>query len=594
MLTFLLILLAASLAPLTYFRLESRGHHTWMPMLLRAIAWGGLGALLANPGCPAAPGAQSPVVLLDGSLSMGSDTARQRAATDSARVLGTIRWFGDTRPWTDSVALRGRSDLAAALASAAALGRRTVVVTDGELDDLRAIPPDLAASTGIVLLPRVRGRDLAVVGVRAPARATVGDSLLIAADLRAYGTDSVESVAVEVRLGTRVLGRGRVELGAGASGSVRFPVTSRGVQAGTQILTVEIVGAEDREPRDDRRLVAVEFAATPGVVMLASPGDWDARFLFRTVREVADLPVKGFVQLESGEWNDMDGLARISDLTVRTAARGADLLILRGMAEPFAKGTGARGILRWPQAAPGSDEWYVADAPVSPVAMAFLGVPVDSMPPLFGARSLVPESGSWTGLTVQLGRRGAARPVLLGREGDGRREVAIGADGFWRWAFRGGPSGDAYRAMTASTIAWLLAASDSGASPARVVRTVVEQGMPIVFQRAGDSLAVLPVAFEAEGQVRTDTLRFGGDGRATAWLPPGTYRYRFDGRHGGTVAVDTWSREWLPQAVVVSSRPIPRVRSGERRTARQWPWLYALVLLSLAGEWFARRRLGLR
>jgi hypothetical protein len=39
---------------------------------------------------------------------------------------------------------------------------------------------------------------------------------------------------------------------------------------------------------------------------------------------------------------------------------------------------------------------------------------------------------------------------------------------------------------------------------------------------------------------------------------------------------------------------MPEAGAGERRTARQWPWLYALALLALAGEWLARRRLGLR
>jgi hypothetical protein len=62
----------------------------------------------------------------------------------------------------------------------------------------------------------------------------------------------------------------------------------------------------------------------------------------------------------------------------------------------------------------------------------------------------------------------------------------------------------------------------------------------------------------------------------------------------GTIAVDTWSREWLPQPVAVTSRAMPAAASAGRTSARQWPWLYALVLLSLAAEWFARRRLGLR
>jgi hypothetical protein len=228
--------------------------------------------------------------------------------------------------------------------------------------------------------------------------------------------------------------------------------------------------------------------------------------------------------------------------------------------------------------------------------MAFLGIPVDSLPPVTGALALVPGTGDWVGLTAQQARRGAARPVLLGRHTGRRREVLVSAEGFWRWAFRGGPSADAYRAMVAASVSWLLAAPDAGAAEARVVRPVVEQGLPLVFERADDSTTAVAIMFEGPDGVRQDTLRFGGDGRALLWLPPGAYRYHLAGPQGsaGTVAVDTWSREWLAQPVVVRSRAVPAARAGERRTLREWPWLYALVLLALAGEWLARRRLGLR
>jgi hypothetical protein len=60
------------------------------------------------------------------------------------------------------------------------------------------------------------------------------------------------------------------------------------------------------------------------------------------------------------------------------------------------------------------------------------------------------------------------------------------------------------------------------------------------------------------------------------------------------VAVDTWSREWLTQPVTVLERGMAAAGAGQARTVRQLPWIYALVLLAFAGEWFSRRRLGLR
>lgn len=595
MTAFLLVPLAAALAFWTYLRLEPRGPHRWPPMLMRAVAWGGLGALLANPGCPGERNAGSPVVLLDASLSVRGTPALARPAADTARALGTVRWFGDDRPWTDSLAERGRSELAPGLSAAVALGRQAIVVTDGELDDLSDLPADLRAAAGFVVLPRPRVRDFAIVEVRAPARATVGDTLGVSAVLRSSGTDTPDTVTFSVRAGARTLGRSRVVLSPGAGTTVRLPVATRGLAGGTQFLTAGIEATGDLEPRNDRRLVAVELTTTPGVVMLADAGDWDARFLFRTLREVADLPVRGFVRLDAGRWNDMDGLAPVSDATVRSAVRGADLLVSRVAAggEPS---TAARAVLRWPPAGASTEEWYLSATPPSPLAMAFLGVPAESLPPLAGIRSLDPREGDWTGLTVQAGRRGAARPALIGRESGGRREVVVAADGFWRWAFRGGPSGDVYRAMIAGSVAWLLATREPGAGGIRLARRVVEQGLPLLFDRGADSLGQVPITFTSEGTTRLDTLRFGGDGRAAVWLPPGVYRYRVEGPRveSGVAAVDVWSREWLPRPRVVESRVAPAITSGERRSARQAPWLYLLVLASLAGEWLARRRLGLR
>lgn len=596
MLILLSVLLGLSMALFTYLRLEPKGTRSWLPLISRATAWAGLGALLVNPSCLGRADSRPPLVLLDASLSMTSEPGLWKLATDTAHSLGEVRWFGDARPWTDSAPDRGRSELAPTLTAASAVGRRIVVVTDGELDDAKEIPSELLASAGMVVLPRSHGRDLAVTRVTAPARVTVGDTLSIFADIRLTGADTADSAAVGVMLGTRVLGRATTKVTAGATVAARIPIGTRGLSAGVQFLRVGVLDARDTEPRNDARLVAVEFGATPGIVMLASLGDWDARFLFRTLREVAGLPVKGYVELESDRWWDMDGPHDVATSAVRAAANRADLLVVRGLAPGMAEAMSARGILRWPGTGGIGGEWYVSSAPMSPVAFAFLGVPLDSLPPVTGAQVLVPTEGDWVGLSVQMARRGTVRPVLVGRQIGHRREITVGAEGLWRWAFRGGPSADVYRTMVAASVSWLLGAPDRGSVVARVARPVVEQGMPLTFERTSDSFATAPILFESDGVTRHDTLRFGGDGQATTWLPPGTYRYRFSGPPGGSglVAVDTWSREWLMQPASVASRTTAAVGVSERRSARQLPWLYALVLCALAGEWLARRRLGLR
>jgi hypothetical protein len=102
-----------------------------------------------------------------------------------------------------------------------------------------------------------------------------------------------------------------------------------------------------------------------------------------------------------------------------------------------------------------------------------------------------------------------------------------------------------------------------------------------------------PASAAAVGQ-QPDTLRFDGEGRATAWLSPGEYRYRLSSGGSGTVAVEQYSDELLPRGVTLTPHTGRVQRPTSRTAARDWLWLFGLCVLALSGEWLARRRLGLR
>jgi hypothetical protein len=122
----------------------------------------------------------------------------------------------------------------------------------------------------------------------------------------------------------------------------------------------------------------------------------------------------------------------------------------------------------------------------------------------------------------------------------------------------------------------------------------VSNGRPIVFEWVGPGIAK-PVAVQwTGGHTAADTLRFDGAGKATVWLPPGEYHYRLAAGGAGTVAVEEYSDELLPHPVVVTPHEARASLTSATRSAREWPWLFALCVLGLAGEWFARRKLGLR
>ena len=594
----LVVALALALAGFTYLRLERTGPRGWLPLACRALAWSALGLLLLNVSCPVAGAPARPLVLLDASLSMSAPGGRWMEARDSARRWGEVRRFGDERQGEDSAPSFGRSLLAPALLAASASDRPVIVVSDGEIEDAGELPPDLVARAGVRLFPRSVRPDVAITRVIGPTRVTSGDSIPLEVEVSAVGGGAPDSVVVQATAGKTRLATRTVRL-RGGSGKAHLTVASAAVGTGEQVLRISLARWSDAEPRTDTRLHFITIAPTPGVVLLAGAADWDGRFLYRTLREVAQLPVRGFVRLEPDRWRSMADLSPVPAAQVRQAARHADLLIRKGAAGTLSEGTSARGIWTWPAAedrqARMAGDWYLVPSDGSPVASAFVGQPVDSFPPAIQLTSLETAPSDWIALYAQLGRRGARRPAVFGRQEGRVRHVFVAVDGLWRWAFRGGSSEQSYRAWVASTASWLLGGADSARGAARPVRAVVSSGRPVIFEWiASGTPEPVGIGWSGNGPSRSDTLRFDGAGRATVWLAPGEYHYRLATGGNGTVAVEEYSDELLPHPVVLAAHPARAGSSTGRSAARDWLWLFGLCVLGLAGEWIGRRRLGLR
>lgn len=597
-------LLALVLAAGTYLGLERLGRRGVGPMLARAVAWTALGLLLLNVSCPVSPEARRPIALLDGSLSMSAAGGHWRDAAAAAAAIGDVRRFGDERAAADSLPVLGRSQLAPALRAAAASDRPVVVVTDGEIDDVADLPRDLLARASVRQYARDSVPDLAVTAAASPSRVTAGDSIALDVEVRALRGAPRTGVVLEVASGRTRLGVRPLRFDAGGAARLRFAVPSAALSAGDHVLRIA-VPAGDAEPRTDARLLLVSVAATPGVVLLASPGDWDSRALYRTLTAVAELPVRGYVRLEAERWRSMADLSVVGADAVRRAARGADLLILKGASPALAAGGRARGVLTWPSGEGGetliAGDWYLTPSETSPVAGAFLGLPADSFPPATRLTPIEPPAGSWTALEAQESRRGAHRPAVVGLDEGRVRRVTVAADGLWRWAFRGGSSEQAYRAWVAATTSWLLGGADSARGTARPVRPVVQSGRPVAFEWAAPGaprdVIVGWTAVADTGRrptTRTDTLRFDGAGRALAWLTPGEYRYRLSEGGAGTVAVEAYSDELVPRPVTLTARDAQAPRPSSRSAARDWLWLFGIAVAALAAEWLLRRRMGLK
>ena len=123
----------------------------------------------------------------------------------------------------------------------------------------------------------------------------------------------------------------------------------------------------------------------------------------------------------------------------------------------------------------------------------------------------------------------------------------------------------------------------------------MENGRPVTFEwTAPGPPTAVSEPWSGVGAPGADTLRFDGSGRATVWLPPGEYRYRLSGGGGGTVAVEEYSEELLPRPVMLREHAARGSGAVEPPGGARLARLFGLCVLGLAGEWIARRRLGLR
>jgi hypothetical protein len=586
-------------------------------VILRAIAVLALILLLWNPASSRTlPSGDQPIVLLDASLSMigggGGAVNPWRAALDSARASarddggGALVWrFGtgvaafDTTPPSE-----GASRLGPALEAAAGRAGEVIVVTDGRIDDAASIPADLLRRPRVIVIPHPPAFDAWVADVDGTRHVTRTDTIRLRISYGAAGTRAAGRGMRDARLvvsaeGRELLSR-RISLPDSGVLSEELTVpASRIPQPGWSVLEIRLTGVDDAEPRDDSRLFAIDVSLEPAAVIFASPPDYEARFLARTLSDVARIPVKMFVETEPGRWRDSRTLAPVASGELTRAAANARLLVATGdpaRSRSFLSGRAAR--LVWPTNGQAGD-WYVERPQASALSAALTGVRWDSLPPATAAIPARDSGGAGSvALTARLARRGPPRPIVIleQRESPPTREATIGAAGLWRWAFRGGAAEEAYRSLVAALVDWLLGEQGVGSRERVVLESLeVPNGLPTVWRWTGsDAARALAVTLRSQDATRTDTLRFDPSGRAELRLEPGVYRYSVSGGpEQGVVAVETYSDEWLPGAPSLVAQPGEPTALVTSTPLRDRWWLFVIAIAALATEWALRRRQGL-
>lgn len=596
------------------------------------------------------PVARRPHVLLDASVSMtmpaeaGGESAWARASREAAGLAEgrPVVLFGVSAGAVsaDSLPLLAPREAATRLlpalqAAAEAGASRVVVLTDGRIADAAAVRrwlPGLGLDLDLRIVGDTTLANLGLEEVEAPRWTQAGEP----AEIR-FGVAAAGPPGDSIRVGLYRAGQ------PVATAMVAWPRTGR-IAGGVLRFTPEAapddapvhyeiaIEGEDASPADDRRSAYIRVSDRPvGVVLLSLKPDWEPRFLLPTLGQALGVPVQGFLSTRTGFVRSAAGLdagVRMDESDVRAAVAAADLLVLHGIdaATPewvLEAGRAAPRLLVLPAgmieglgvptdiAGFMAAEWYPsADVPPSPVAALLAGIDVAEAPPLSGLSRIDMPAGGWAPLHATRGRRGEPLPLLVAGETNGRRWAVATAEGYWRWAFRGGSARDLYDRLWSSVTGWLVR-EQAAVATASVwpVSQVLEAGEPVRWVAAGLAADSLLVRMEPEGggdaiEGRAD-LR--GDTAVLSPVPAGRYRYTVSAVAGdstlttasGELAVDAYSGDYALPRVSADDLRTGAVALGAEmrrggRPVHTLPWLYLLLVALIATEWILRRRWGLR
>ena len=628
-----------------YYRREFEVRGRALLVAARVAAVAGVVALLWNPAVPAATGGAPPsrFVILDASASMAArapgggtlwEEAVERArslAKPGVRLLlagaAVTAWDPDS---LDAAVPDGmESRLAGAVRVAAEAGARHVtLVTDRRLGDpiaAAAVARRLGVGLAVDSLG-APGGNLGLARLILPASPPRGETLRGSVELE--GAASVDSVTVVVAVGGRL--HASLRMAAPAAGGITAAPFSlgaaRALGPGPHRVTAR-VEHPDAFPLDNERTAIVRIdPEETGVLLVSFAPDWEPRFLLPVLDQVTGLPVRGYLRTGPDRFHpmaapaaarpeaiDAASLARLLRRAGMVVALGVDAAAL-DLLEPATART--RRLLLFPRDAAGAGaagvaagsplpgEWYLVEAPPSPIAGEAGRFAAADLPPLTGLLPLS-DAGGGVALGARPGGAGDPEPVLVLRQEGRRRTATVLARGFWRWAFRDGAPREHYRRLWAAVAGWLMADEALAGGPGvRPAGPVAPRGVRVRWLGRGyeGEEVVLSVTDSAEVSVLDSAVTVPPGGLfTTPPLPPGRYAYTAAAAAdttGGGFEVESFTGDMLRRALdpaALTVHAAPRRGSAEGgRPLRTRPFPYLVILGALCLEWVRRRRAGLR
>jgi hypothetical protein len=638
------VLGAAAFAAYTYFVREPRGRGRIVLSALRTLALAMLVLLLLDPHFNiAGPRTRAPRVVLDGSLSMllgpPNGTAWEKAVAEAVRAArgGSVLLAGDgvRAARADSldriIPYAAESRVLPALQSAAEGGsERVVLITDGGLQDVAEVTrwlPALGISLDVRRVSATAGTNRAVSEVLAPAWAEADKPLQLRIGVAATAAGPA---GVVVRQADKQVARADVELVAGGVAATTLEFIASGPPQGGLVRYDVALESADSIPDDDVRSIYIFISEKPaGVAVVSFDPDWEPRFLHPVLENALGLPVRTFLRVPAGQYfrggGGQEAGRRADEAVVQRAVAEADLLVLHGLnaSAPEWAHEGARRArrlivfpgdgMRMPVATSAATEgdWYVSpELPASPITSLLEGIDLAGLPPLTSLQTATVGDDAWAPLVGGRARRGGRTALVLAEESAGRRWVIAVGRGYWRWAFRGGTSQDAYTRLWGALAGWVVQdqARVAGA-PIRPLERSVPRATPVRWVAPGlaaDSF-VLELRDSKGGATRMVMSPEQGDTTSSGTIPPGHYTYDIQAiaeggevaRASGPLTVESYSPEFMRRSVDLDAlRRAPAALAGTSQRAGKplhtFGWLYVIVAGLLCAEWILRRRWGLR
>ena len=644
------LLLAGGFCGWIYYRREFEVRARGVLLAARLVAVAGVVALLWNPVLPTGPRGAGPerFAILDASASMAATSttgatiwneAVRRAAAladDGARILvleDRVHAVDPARLGTLQPAGTG-SLLAGAVTVAAEAGAREVVLlTDRRVRDpvaTAAIARRLGVGLTVDTLPGAAS-NLGIGRLLLPATAERGETLRGRVELEGSAADS-DSATVTISLDGRPVQALRLPMPAAGGTSAAEFTLGGSLAAGPHRVTARVEGA-DAFPDDDERAAIVEVdPEETGVLLVSFAPDWEPRFLLPVLNQVTGLPVRGFLRTGPDRYQAMDpdaaGATGTAAATIDAAAMErllgrAEMVVAMGLdggAAEFIEGPTARTrrLLLFPADGVGAavggvaagaaltGEWYLDEAPPSPITGEVARFAASGLPPLTGVLPLLDQGGG-AALHLRLGGAGEPRAALVLRTEGSRRVGVVLARGFWRWAFRDGAPREHYRALWAAVGGWMMADEPLAAGPGvRPAAPILPRGVAVSWLGRGYEGEEVRIAItDSAGRAVLDSaVMIPSGGRFTSGvLPPGRYAHTVvtpsaPAPDTGAFEVESYTDEMLrlPVPATELSVPVPPASAAlpRSRPLRTWPLAYLVILAALCMEWIGRRRAGLR